>query len=298
MSAFTSSPKVLAGPSTPSPWARFVAERRRSLPVRKIAGLCRRYLSWYGNLSYDVCTNGERMVLQRLAAFRPSVLFDVGANVGDWSLAAGALIPGAEIHAFEVSPPTFDRLVANTKHLANVRCVRVGLSDRAGPVKIHHYSDVPSLSSCLVYPHPFTSTEIMGELTTGEAYAASQGIPNIDFLKIDVEGMEDNVLRGFDGLLRHRAIRLIQFEYGRVNIISRFLLRDFYELFASYGYSIGKIYPNYVDFRDYQLIDEDFMGPNYLACRQEDATLAAALGGISARSSAPAAPLIAPENAL
>jgi len=28
---------------------------------------------------------------------------------------------------------------------------------------------------------------------------------------------------------------------------------------------LGKIYPNYVDFREYRFQDEDFLGPNYLA---------------------------------
>jgi hypothetical protein len=36
---------------------------------------------------------------------------------------------------------------------------------------------------------------------------------------------------------------------------------------------VGKIYPDYVDFRDYDLSDEDFLGPNYLACRVGDGAL-------------------------
>jgi len=63
---------------------------------------------------------------------------------------------------------------------------------------------------------------------------------------------------------------LVQFEYGRVNILTHFLLRDFYELFARFGYVVGKIYPDHVDFRSYDLGDEDFLGPNYFACSAGD----------------------------
>jgi hypothetical protein len=90
-----------------------------------------------------------------------------------------------------------------------------------------------------------------------------------------VEGAEHLVLEGLETQLRSERVRFVQFEYGRVNILTHFLLRDFYQLFASYGYVVGKIYPDYVDFREYDLSDEDFMGPNYLACRANDAAVKA-----------------------
>jgi hypothetical protein len=92
-------------------------------------------------------------------------------------------------------------------------------------------------------------------------------------LKLDVEGAEHLVLQGLDEALSERRIRFVQFEYGRVNILTRFLLRDFYTLFATHGYVVGKIFPDHVDIRDYDLNDEDFLGPNYLACRGDDPIL-------------------------
>jgi hypothetical protein len=71
-------------------------------------------------------------------------------------------------------------------------------------------------------------------------------------------------------MFTRRAIELAQFEYGRVSIVNGFLLKDFHAFFRERGYSVGKIFPNYVDFRDYNLADEDFIGPNYLACRKDN----------------------------
>jgi hypothetical protein len=41
---------------------------------------------------------------------------------------------------------------------------------------------------------------------------------------------------------------------------------------------VGKIFPNGVEFREYELADEDFMGPNYLACRAARDDYVQALG--------------------
>jgi len=107
----------------------------------------------------------------------------------------------------------------------------------------------------------------------GDEFLAREGIGRVDFLKLDVEGAEHLALKGLDGYLRQGKVRFVQFEYGRVNILTHFLLRDFYELFQGYGYAVGKIYPDYVEFREYDLRDEDFLGPNYLACPRSDEAL-------------------------
>ncbi len=262
-----------------SPIARFVARNRRHRVLRKIAALCRRYLSWHGNLDYDGATNGEFRVLRTLAAFKPRVLFDAGANVGEWSLAAARLCPSAAVHAFEISPPTFATLASNTAAQPRIACYAVGLADAAGEVRLRHYAAAPALTTTSAYPHPLPFTEIAGRVVAGDGEAARLGIDHIDLLKIDVEGMEERVLRGFDGLLRAGRIDLVQFEYGRVNILNGFLLHRCAEYFRERGYVIGKVFPDHVDFRELTLEDEDFLGPNYLACRRDRPDLIAALRG-------------------
>ena len=246
----------------------FIARHRRAQPMSKIAGLCQRYLAWYGNLSYDMRTNGETFVVQTLSAFKPRVLFDVGANVGDWSVAANRCCSNADIYAFEIASPTFAQLAAKTRHLPGLHCENVGLSDAIGPIRIRHYSSFPALTTATAYPHPLAFDELDAQVITGDSYADRKGIRHIDLLKIDVEGMEQRVLNGFRMMFQRAAIDLVQFEYGRVSIINRFLLHDAYSFFRANGYVVGKIFPNYVDFRDYQMSDEDFVGPNYLACRE------------------------------
>jgi len=45
------------------------------------------------------------------------------------------------------------------------------------------------------------------------------------------------------------------------------------------GFKIGKLYPNYVDFKDYSTADEDFLGPNFVAVQKRNAVLIDLLAG-------------------
>ena len=75
------------------------------------------------------------------------------------------------------------------------------------------------------------------------------------------------------------AIDVIQFEYGYITIDTKFLLKDFHEYLEPFGMKIGKIYPNYIDFRGYKHSHEDFYGPNFLAVRSDLSDLIEKLAG-------------------
>ncbi len=249
-------------------FGRLVARRRRSLLVRGLARLSKTFLLWYENLDYDIATNGEAFALRALSGFDLRTIVDAGANVGEWTAAAKAAFPRAEVHAFEIAEPTWRLLRESVGGLGGVHCVNQGLGQAAGMVTLRHYEQQSALTSAVDYPHPFAHRELEGKVIAGDAYLEAEGIEHVDFLKIDVEGMEREVLAGFSRSFEKRAIDLVQFEYGRVNIITKALLRDFHGFFRERGYAVGKVYPTYVDFREYDLEDEDFLGPNYLACRK------------------------------
>jgi FkbM family methyltransferase len=56
------------------------------------------------------------------------------------------------------------------------------------------------------------SNKILLHIKKGKDYVIDNNIQNIDFLKIDTEGYELEVLQGFDNFLEN--IKIIQFEYG------------------------------------------------------------------------------------
>ncbi len=257
---------------------RFIAAHRRSAWLRFLARGCRAYLRAYKNFNYDHAYNGESWALARLGGPSTRCIFDVGANVGDWTSAARAASPNAVIHCFEVVPETAERLRRRFAGEARVIVNPVGLSDHSGEVRLKHFPDAVNLTTIADYPRDFPHQTLIAEVTTGDEYVAKHGVEEIDFLKIDVEGAEPEVLRGFERTLAAGRVAAVQFEYGRVNILTRHLLKDFYDFFSSRGYLVGKLYPNYLDVRPYRLEDEDFVGPNFMAIRRERTDLLRSLG--------------------
>ena len=65
------------------------------------------------------------------------------------------------------------------------------------------------INSCSVSDN---SNKIVLHIKKGKDYINNNNIKNIDFLKIDTEGYELNVLQGFEDFLEN--IKIIQFEYG------------------------------------------------------------------------------------
>jgi FkbM family methyltransferase len=260
---------------------RTLTRHRHAAWARFGARLAEQYLAAMANHNYDLVVNGEQHVLEILGRGPVECVFDVGANAGDWSLVSRALFPGATIHAFEIVPATYARLEANVRGDTHIKANNFGLSDHNGPATVAFAEEVSELATTVlaaaqknIAPHVL----IEAAVRSGEDYCRELGVDHIDFLKIDVEGAEAQVLKGFDKLLSTGAIEIVQFEYGRANIVSGWLLRDAYQLMTSRGFRVGKIYPEGVEFRPYHLEDEDFRGPNYLAVRVDRPDLIKAIG--------------------
>ena len=111
------------------------------------------------------------------------------------------------------------------------------------------------------------------EVITGDRFMAENNIEHVDFIKMDLEGSEMDALVGLEKSLSEKRVRLIQFEYGYINITTKNLLADYYDFFAKHGYLVGKVYPKRVEFRKYEFKHEDFIGPNFVAAHQADAPL-------------------------
>jgi len=239
------------------------------------------HMSWE-NAQYDVRLNGESELLERMAAFSPAVLFDVGANVGDWSIAAAAVNSAATIHAFEIMDPTYAKL---TKGLAGLgeRVVanNFGLFDKAGEITIYFAEASDVHSSVFAESHNVVgNTKVVARqrpVVTGDDYMKSQSIAHIDLLKIDVEGAELQVLAGFQNALAEGRVDVLQFEYGKCSLVARTFLKDFFSFFEPRGYVLGKMLPDGIDFCDYDIGLEDFIGPNYVACKKNRQDIISAL---------------------
>ena len=266
--------------------ARETAQARFDPRNRALAHFCLQYIDQWKNKQYEVADNGEAVLLRRLARFQPRVLIDVGANIGDWAVAACEALPRAVVHAFEIVPETAEMLTRQTAPFGDrVTVNTVGLGDTEQVITLFLAADDSTIASTVREAFSYSATaqgsaplkETQGRIITGDAYLAGQGIDHVDMLKIDVEGAEPGVLQGFAGAFARGAIDLVQFEYGPLNLVTRYFLGDFCQFFAGHGYAVGKLYPEGVGFKPYTLDDEDFVGANYVACREARSDLIEAL---------------------
>lgn len=243
---------------------------------RRLAQLLRRLYGHAFNECYDPVRNGEYRLIQRLAPVLRCV-FDVGANVGSWTIRLLAHTSAATVHAFEPVPDVFARLSDRLCGHAEVRLNGFGLLDRDATVILNVVPGDSHRSS--IYALDLPTREVACRFVTGDGYVERAGIAAIDFLKIDCEGAEPQVLAGLARTLERGAVTVVQLEYGPLNIQSRWLLRDLYARFRDLGYRVGRLYPAYVDFKDYEADDETFFGGNFVACLGSRADL---IGLISA----------------
>lgn len=236
--------------------------------------LARDYYEKRENHRYSFDQNGEQWLLKTLARNNLlNVVFDVGANKGAYAEAILKCNKAALVHCFEICPPTFGKLVESMGQNPNVTINAFGLSDLEGEISVHYCPDQDTLTSSVAVVCSGDTKEVVAEVRTGKSYCYAHKIDHVDFLKIDVEGGEYAVLKGFADLLSAAKISIIQFEYGMVNIESRHLLKDFYKILTDAGYTVGKLYPDHVRFKDYEYADENFLGPNYVAVAHEHVSL-------------------------
>lgn len=218
--------------------------------------------------------NGEQRLLTRLGERAVPVIFDVGANIGYWALNASSLNPAGRIHSFEIFPETHASLVANTvaARMANRMVANgfdLGAIDGAIEVESVRFSVVTRFENARATVCP---------VMRGDRYMAESEVKRIDFLKIDVEGGEYDVLMGFSSALARSAVDLIQFEYGPASLDNRKLLNDYYDLLSGYGYEIGRLHGGGVWFNAYSILeDENCINAHFVPCRKECAALRAAI---------------------
>ena len=147
------------------------------------------------------------------------IIFDVGANIGLFSIYVNRLKENLKIYAFEPIEPIFDVLQKNIlKHSKdNVSLFNFGLSSKYYPEK--KFTFYPNLAgNSTTRPQEklkqrdaikanftpeeldyfYQTQEIKGELKTLSYVIDELGIEKIDLLKIDVEGEEYEVLKGIE----------------------------------------------------------------------------------------------------
>ena len=159
----------------------------------------------------------ERIIWTGLCA-QSTVILDIGANTGIYSVLAKAYSQDAEVIAFEPQPNIFEALSRSCAASGfDIRCERLALSDREGRLPFYNYgedtfSNVNTTAGSLNKEwRKVGQASIEVDVTTILAYLEKNEIGKVDLIKIDVETLEYEVLKGYgERLFEDRPVILLE----------------------------------------------------------------------------------------
>lgn len=219
-------------------------------------------------MNYGAANNprysGELWLLKHLhqRENEPFVIFDVGANMGQYANLANKVFSGsATFYSFEPSLKTYAHLERAMRGHENIHTFNTALGSERGTATIYFEYSGSVQASLHPSGRPEKSEEI--EVQCLDDFCEQRNIERIHLLKIDVEGHEWHVLKGGQKMLDHGRIDCIQFEFGNSQVQSRHFLSHFIHLLKNYR--VYRLVQNgLVEIND-DPINEIFQTSNYVA---------------------------------
>lgn len=155
-----------------------------------------------------------REILRHCPNQRFGVLLDVGANVGQSTLSFAAAFPDARIFAFEPAEASFAALQAAISSLPNVRATQCAFSGEPGTLRMIMHG---TTTRNRITDAPLAGNVKEVAVRRLDAWCAEQGLGQVDFLKIDTEGHDLDVLKGATGILPQVDFVQVEVSMNRYN---------------------------------------------------------------------------------
>lgn len=123
--------------------------------------------------------------------------FDIGANIGWYSLRIAAALRDTQVYCFEPLPKTWKQLQANLaiNNFRNITPHNFGFSDKAGSFPFYYYPEGSGNASAANLSGRNDVEVVECQVQTLDSYTATSGT-RVDFIKCDVEGAELLVFQG------------------------------------------------------------------------------------------------------
>ena len=202
----------------------------------------------------------------KLIKKKPEIFIDIGANKGLYTNYLLQKVPNVECHIFEPSLKNFK--ILNEKFLnKNISINKYALSNINSQSELYSDYSGSGLASLTKRRLDHFGIEMSNKEEVSLIRFDNYWIKTdliIDYVKIDVEGHELDVLQGFGEIIN--KVRLIQFEFGGCNIDTRTYFQDFWYFFSERNFKLYRVNPRGVQsIEKYSENDECFVTTNYIA---------------------------------
>ncbi len=217
------------------------AERHVIMPVAHGFSLrldlwepAQRKIYFYG--SYD--ERHEIKLVQRVLE-RGEIFWDVGANIGYFSLAAAAALKNTgQVAAFEPGEAAYRSLLVNIalNPFGNIRPYQVAASDLEGEGFLYLGGEYADGGATLYIQEGRVRRRQSCRMVKLDCFSQEVGLAGPDFIKMDIEGAEPAALRGSTEILAlHRPLLLVEMKEATLQAAGSDK-NEVQELLGSFGY--------------------------------------------------------------
>lgn len=239
------------------------------------------YFSYRGmnyNNTINLETTGEKSVVERVLNLIKAdnlVILDAGAHHGEYTdliLKKNNGKKNINLHLFEPQYSCHKILKKKYQKESSIKINHVALgSKNEKQIDLFTCSQVSLFATVFQFdikdylPHIDMDGIEKVDMVNLYTYCQENNIDSIDFIKLDIEGLEYDCLLSLLPLINLGKIKYIQFEYSYVNLICRNSFHDFWKLLSS-QYSINRIaVDGIVPIDNYHLSLENPAPINFLA---------------------------------
>lgn len=173
------------------------------------------------------------------------VLFDVGANVGQTIEVFNQNFNRSAIHAFEPGSMAFSQLTSKYGSVDTVNINMLALGS-VTEQRVLHENSYMEMSSFLPlgdigWGEIKSDTEVT--VMRGDEYCVSKSITKIDLLKIDTQGFDFEVIKGFSAMLEVGAVHIVYFEVTFMELYDNLPnFGEIYQYLTSFGFHLVSFY--------------------------------------------------------
>jgi FkbM family methyltransferase len=169
-----------------------------------------------------------------------SVFWDIGANFGLHAITAKFLKPEAQVICIEPSPLMATQLRANCRlNRLDITLVNLALAETARLQTLHLMDGNPGMTTLKPWEKAQYSDSIICWCETGDNLVTSHHLPQPTIIKIDVEGMELEVLLGMETLLNNEALKAVILEGDRSLVTT--VTHPLRQLLSSHGFKLQSL---------------------------------------------------------